>query len=135
MDRSHGHLQLRRIVEACLFQPYSPPPPQAATMVSLNLFSNHSQHDTGSGRPATQEERDAGAANVFEHTYRHLTGYRNLCQVYHVRAYEQQNPEIDAWANDLLKILWTATTTREPGWFTHLRIRSGFRSNRSDVTN
>lgn len=84
-------------------------------MVSLNLFSNHAQPDGVSGRPTTQEGQGIDTANVFEHTYRHLADYRNLCQVYHVRAHEKQNPEIDAWANDLLKTLWTATTTRDPG--------------------
>jgi len=86
-------------------------------MVSLTLFSNHAQSDAGCGRPTTQEERNTDTANVFEHAYRHLTSYRNQCQVYHVRAYERQNPEIDAWANGLLKTLWTATTTRDPGWY------------------
>ena len=86
-------------------------------MVSLNLFSGHTQRDVVSGKPATQEERNTDTANVFEHAYRHLADYRNLCQVYYVRAYEKQNPEIDAWANDLLKTLWTATTTRDSGWF------------------
>ena len=90
---------------------------QADGMVSLKLFSNNTQHDAVSGEPATQEERNTYTENVFEHAYRHLTDYRNLCQVYHVRAYEKQNPEIDAWANDLLKTLWTATTTRDPGWY------------------
>lgn len=106
---------------------------QADPMVSLNLFSNsnHPQSDTGSGMPTTQEERSTDTANVFEHAHRHLAGYRNLCQVYHVRAYERQNPEIDAWANDLLKTLWTATTTRDPGWYKHPRVRCGFRLNRS----
>ena len=84
-------------------------------MVSLKLFSNHTQRDVVSGIPATQEERSIDTANVFEHAYRHLADYRNLCQVYYVRAYEKQNPEIDAWANDLLKTLWTATTARDPG--------------------
>ena len=81
-------------------------------MVSLNLFSNYSQV---SGRPAIQEEQNTDTAIVFELAYRHLAGYRNICQVYHVRAYEEQNPEIDAWANDLLKTIWTATSTRDPG--------------------
>jgi len=84
-------------------------------MVSLNLFSDHVQHDSVSSRQATQEGRNIDTANMFEHAYRHLADYRNLCQVYHVRAYEKQNPEIDTWANDLLNTLWTATTTRDPG--------------------
>ena len=79
-------------------------------MVSLNLFPTPAQRDT-----VAQDERNIDTTNVFEHAYRHLASYRNLCQVYHVRAYEKQNPEIDAWANDLLKTLWTATTTRDPG--------------------
>ena len=86
-------------------------------MVSSNLFSDYGQRDDVSGRPTIQEERNIDTANVFEHAYRHLANYRNLSQVYHVRAYEKQNPEIDAWANDLLNTLWTATTTRDPGWY------------------
>lgn len=85
-------------------------------MVSPKLFSNYTRRNAISGSPATQEERNIDTENVFEHAYRHLADYRNLCQVYHVRAYEKQNPEIDAWANDLLKTLWTATTARDPGW-------------------
>lgn len=108
---------------------------QADTMVSLNLSFGHPQYDTASGRPATQEERNADTANVFEYAYRHLSDYRNISQVYYVRAYEKQNPEIDSWANDLLKMLWTATTTRDPGWHKDPRIRSRFRLNRSDLTN
>lgn len=86
-------------------------------MVSLSPFSGHAQPDTVSSRPATQEKRNIDTANVFEHAYRYLADYRNLCQVYHVRAYEKQDPEIDAWANDLLKTLWIATTARDPGWY------------------
>lgn len=85
-------------------------------MVSLKLFSNNIQRDAVSGKPATQEERSTYTENVFEHAHRHLANYRNLCQVYYVQAYEKQNPEIDAWANDLLKTLWTATTTGDSGW-------------------
>lgn len=88
-------------------------------MVSLKPFSNQAQRNAIPSRPATQEERNIDtASNVFEHAYRHLADYRNLCQVYHVRAYEKQNPEIDTWANDLLKTLWTATTTRDLGRYT-----------------
>jgi hypothetical protein len=84
-------------------------------MVSLNLFSKNSSCDTDTGRLVTQEVPDINPANVFEHAHRHLADYRNICQVYYVRAYEKRNSEIDTWANDLLKILWTATTARDPG--------------------
>lgn len=84
-------------------------------MVLLSLLSNSASCDSVSGKPATQEGQSIDTANVFEHAYRHLANYRNLSQVYHVRAYEKRNPEIDAWANDLLKTLWTATTARDPG--------------------
>ena len=94
-------------------------------MVSLNLFPTPAQHDT-----VAQDERNIDTTNVFEHAYRHLASYRNLCQVYHVRAYEKQNPEIDAWANDLLKTLWTATTTRDPGWSTSRLNQSGLTNQR-----
>lgn len=80
-------------------------------MASLNPFSRRAPYET----VVAQELQDANTANVFEHAYRHLADYRNICQVYYVRAFEKQNPEIDAWANDLLKILWTTTTTRVPG--------------------
>ena len=100
---------------------------QTDAMVLMNLFSNYSQV---SGRSATQEEQNTDTAVVFELAYKHLAGYRNICQVYHVRAYEKQNPEIDAWANDLLKTIWTATTTRNPGWY---RVRCGLRLNRSGL--
>jgi hypothetical protein len=84
-------------------------------MASLNLFSNNAPYDTVYGGPITQEVHDINTVNMFEHAYRRLVDYRNICQVYHVRAYEKQNSEIDAWANGLLKILWTATTGRDPG--------------------
>lgn len=86
-------------------------------MVSPKLFSNYTQRTAVSGSPAVQEERNIDTANVFEHAYRRLADYRNLCQVHHTQAYEKQDPEIDAWANDLLKTLWTTTTTRDPGWY------------------
>lgn len=85
------------------------------TMVSLNLFSSNAPCDAVSDKPATQKVQGTDTANVFEHAYRHLADYRNICQVYHVRAYERQSPEIDAWANDLLKTLWTATAAGDPG--------------------
>jgi len=91
---------------------------QAATMVPLKLSSDHAESGAISSRAATQEERNIDTANVFEYAYRHLADYRNLCQVYHVLAYENQNPEIDTWANDLLKTLWTATTTGDRGRYT-----------------
>ena len=85
-------------------------------MVSLNLVSNSSSRDTVSGRRAAQEAHNINTATVFEHAYRHLVDYRNICQVYYVRAYERQNSEIDAWANDFLTTLWAATTSKDPGW-------------------
>ena len=103
-------------------------------MVPLNLFSNNASHDADPGRPVTREVQDINTVNVFEHAYRHLADYRNLCQVYHVRAYEKQDSEIDTWANNLLKILWTATTAQDPG---ERRIlpRSARRFNRSNEPN
>ena len=84
-------------------------------MVHLNLSSNNDSCDANSSRLVTQEVPDINTVNVFEHAHRHLANYRNICQVYHVQAYEERNSEIDAWANDLLKILWIATTARDPG--------------------
>ena len=110
-----SYLQVR-VTKGCPSQFHSPPHLRADVMVSPKLFSNYTRRNAISGSPAIQEERNIDTANVFEHTYKHLADYRNLCQVYHVRAYEKQNPEIDAWANDLLKTLWTATTARDPGW-------------------
>ena len=81
----------------------------------LNLSSNNASCDTDASWLVTQEVPDINTVNVFEHAYRHLADYRNICQVYHVRAYEKRDPEIDVWANDLLTILWTATTARNPG--------------------
>lgn len=84
-------------------------------MALLNLIPTDASCDSASGEPTTQEGQSIDTSNVFEHAYRHLANYRNISQVYHVWAYEKQNPEIDAWANDLLKTLWAATTARDPG--------------------
>lgn len=81
-------------------------------MVSPNPSSKNAPYDIVSGRLVAQ---GVSTANVFEHAYRHLVNYRNVCQVYHVLAYANKNPEIDVWANHLLKTLWTATTGRDPG--------------------
>lgn len=81
-------------------------------MVSPNSLPNS---PAVPGGLVTQEVQDRNTANLFEHAHRHLAGYRNICQVYYVRAYKKQNPEIDAWANDLLKTLWAASTGRDPG--------------------
>jgi hypothetical protein len=91
---------------------------QADTMNSPSPSPTPTQSDT-----VSQEVRDINTANVFEHAHRDLASYRNQCQVYHVQAYEKQNPGIDAWANDLLRTLWTATTTRDLGWYNYPRVR------------
>lgn len=101
----------------CLSKSFSPHPHPRDAMVLHNLFPGRTPHDTVSGRLTAQEVQDTNTATVFEHAHRRLVDYRNICQVYYVRAYETQNPEIDVWANDLLKTLWTATAAGDPGWW------------------
>ena len=110
IDQTSGYLPLHSIVKVCLPNPYLHTHIQANVMVSLNLFPKNA-------KPASaQEQQDVlSTTNVFEHARRHLADYRNICQVYHVRAYQKRDLEIDTWANDLLKTLWTVTTAKDPG--------------------